>query len=62
MTIDAFLRRMRDQEGLELLAWDTYVKAAAELKDGSYKDLFLEIAKQEERHAELVREVLELLK
>ena len=61
MSIDGFRQRMRYQEGLELLAWDTYIKAASELKPGKYKDLFLEISKQEEQHAKLVREVLELL-
>ena len=61
MTIEEFKKRMKYQEELEVLAWDTYIKSASELKPGKYKELFLEIAKQEEHHAELVREVLELL-
>lgn len=54
-----FVKRMEHQ--LELLALETYSQSAARLGPGKYRELFLGIASQEEHHAELVREVLELL-
>jgi len=61
MTIKEFQERMSYQEELEVLAWDTYIKSAAKLKPGKYNTLFLDIAKEEEHHAKLIKEVLELL-
>ena len=61
MTIEDFKKRMEHQKEIELMAWDRYLGFTGELKSGTYQDMFIRIAEQEQQHAHIIDGILERL-
>ena len=60
-SVEEFRRRIVEQRQLEMQAADIYSGFAAELEEGRYRDLFIAISKEEERHVRACDEILDIL-
>ena len=61
MTRKEMLLALKDLKPIEEQARDQYKKLAAQLKDEEVKKVLLFISKQEQKHADLVQQMIEVI-